>query len=92
VAIPEFADEASADLESIVDFIAKNSLLKAESMLQRILETCQMLAENPGFGEVRDGFGVPGCRSYTVSRYFVFFRPSELGVETARIIDGSRDL
>lgn len=52
-------------------------------MLETITEACQMLAENPDVGEVRDGFGVPGCRSFTVSRYVVFFRPSSSGVEIA---------
>ncbi|TWU44952.1 hypothetical protein Q31b_01230 [Novipirellula aureliae] len=51
-----------------------------------------MLAENPGLGEIRKGFGVPVCRSFTVSRYVIFFRPNGNGVDIARILDGSRDL
>jgi toxin ParE1/3/4 len=61
-------------------------------MLDRIEEACQMLAENPEVGEVRNGFGIPGCRSFNVSRYVVFFRPNKNGIEVARILDASRDL
>lgn len=81
--VPEFSQEASADVDAIVGYIARSSPANAVSMLETITEACQMLAENPDVGEVRDGFGVPGCRSFTVSRYVVFFRPSSSGVEIA---------
>lgn len=90
--VPEFSQEASDDVDAIVAYIAKSSPANAVSMLETIIEAGQMLAENPDVGEVRDGIGVPGCRSFTVSRYVVFFRPSSSGVEVARIIDGSRDM
>ena len=60
----------------ITDYIAQQNVTAAIKMLGRIQETCQMLAENPELGEARQGFGVPGCRSFTVSRYVVFFRPN----------------
>jgi toxin ParE1/3/4 len=43
-------------------------------------------------GELREGFGVPGCRSFSVGNYAIFFRPVEGGIEVARIIHGSRDM
>ncbi len=84
--------EAVSDIKGITDYIAQQNVTAAIKLLGRIEETCQMLAENPGLGEVRQGFGIPGCRSYTVSRYVVFFRPSNNGIAVARILDASRDL
>lgn len=86
------SNDAEADIAGIAEYIAARNLSAAIGMLDRIESTCQMLAENPGLGEERTGFGVPGCRSFTVSRYVIFFRPSGVGVDVARILDASRDL
>ncbi len=83
---------AEIDITGISEYIAKRNVAAAIKMLDRIEEACQMLAENPEVGEVRNGFGIPGCRSFTVSRYVVFFRPNKNGIEVARILDASRDL
>lgn len=84
--------EAVSDLTGITDYIAERNVTAAIKMLGKIEQTCQMLAENPGLGESRQGFGVPGCRSFTISRYVVFFRASTNGIDVARILDASRDL
>jgi toxin ParE1/3/4 len=86
------SDEAVSDVKGITDYISQRNVTAAIKLLGRIEETCQMLAENPGLGEVRQEFGVPDCRSFTVSRYVVFFRPSSNGIAVARILDASRDL
>jgi plasmid stabilization system protein ParE len=61
-------------------------------MVDRIKSTCQTLAEHPELGELRMGFGVPGCRSFTVSRYVIFFRSNFDGIDVARNLDACRDL
>ncbi len=86
------SDEAEIDIASISEYIAKRNVAASIKMLDRIHEACQTLAENPGLGEVRKGFGVPDCRSFTVSRYVLFFRPNGNGIDVARILDASRDL
>jgi toxin ParE1/3/4 len=86
------SEDAEADIAGIAEYIAERNLPAAIRMLDRIESTCQTLAENPGLGEVRKGFGVPGCRSFTVSRYVIFYRRSDVGVDIARILDASRDL
>ena len=86
------SEEAETDIAGISEYIAKRNVAAAIKMLDLIQEACQTLAENPGLGEVRTGFGVPNCRSFTVSRYVVFFRPNGNGIDVARILDASRDL
>lgn len=86
------SDEAEIDIAGISEYIAKRNVAAAIKMLDVIQEACQTLAENPGLGEMRKGFGVPNCRSFTVSRFVVFFRPNGNGVDVARILDASRDL
>ena len=87
-----YAPEADDDLEGIVDYIARDKPTAAREWLAKVRTTCQMLAENPEVGEVREGFGVPGCSSFSVGRYVVFFRRSQDGIEVSRVIDGSRDM
>jgi toxin ParE1/3/4 len=87
-----YSRAAEDDLEAIVDYIARDKPTAARQWLTKVRGTCQMLADNPDVGEVRTGFGVAGCRSYTIGRYVVFFRRFHEGIEVARIVDGSRDL
>ena len=86
-----YAPEADDDLESIVDYIARDKPRAAREWLARLRETCGTIATQSGVGEERKGFGIPGCRSFSVGQYVVFFRPIEGGIEVSRIIHGSRD-
>lgn len=87
-----YSPEADDDLASIVDYIARDKPTAARDWLLKVRATCQLLAENPDVGEVREGFGVSGCRSYSVGRYVVFFRRNQDGIEVSRIVDRNRDL
>ena len=87
-----FSADAEADLLDIAAFIAQDNPVAAREWLAAVRDRCQLLAEHPMTGELRQGFGVAGCRSVTVGMYVIFFRPSRDGVEIARILHGSRDL
>jgi len=87
-----YAPEADDDLESIVDYIARDKPEAARNWLAQLRTICETLATQPGLGEERKGFGVPGCNSFSVGQYVVFFRPIEGGIEVARVIHGSRDM
>lgn len=87
-----FSEDAEADLLAIAEFIAQDNPIAARAWLTAVRDRCQLLAEHPMTGELRQGFGVAGCRSVTVGVYVIFFRPSGDGVEIARILHGSRDL
>jgi toxin ParE1/3/4 len=87
-----YAPEADDDLEGIVDYIARDKPTAAREWLVKVRATCQILAKNPQVGEVREGFGVAGCRSFSVGNYVVFFRPVDDGIEVSRVIHGSRDM
>jgi toxin ParE1/3/4 len=87
-----FSADAEADFLAIVEFIAQDNPVAAREWLSIVRDRCQLLAEHPLTGELREGFGVAGCRSVTVGVYVIFFRPSGDDVEIARILHGSRDL
>jgi toxin ParE1/3/4 len=86
-----YAPEADDDLIGIVDYIACDKPGAPRDWLAKIRQACELLATQPGMGGLREGFGVPGCRSFSVGNGVLFFRPVEVGIEVARAIHGSRD-
>jgi toxin ParE1/3/4 len=88
----DYAQEADEDLVGIADFIARDKPEAARRWIQRIREACETLAMRPEMGELRRGFGVSGCRSFSVGSYVLFFRPTSDGIEVAPIVHGSRDM
>jgi toxin ParE1/3/4 len=87
-----FSPRADADLFNIAATIATDKPDAALRWIDAIRETCNLLSAQPQMGEVRPGYGVPGCRSFSAGNYVIFFRPINGGVEVARIVHGSRDL
>ncbi len=59
----DYAQEADNDLVGIAEFIARDKPEAARRWVQKIRDTCLTLATQPEMGELRKGFGVPGCRS-----------------------------
>jgi toxin ParE1/3/4 len=92
--MPQVVYSAAAhdDLSDIAAYIACDKPSAARRWVKTIREKCSILAKHPMLGEERPGFGVPGCRCFSVGNYVVFFRPIEDGIEVARIVHGSRDL
>ena len=82
---------AEADLLDIWDFIANESLEKADNFLQKIENKLKILAENPGMGRKRDEL-VPGLRSFLVGSYLIFYYPINGGIEVIRVLHGARDI
>ncbi len=80
---------AEDDLVGIASEIAEHVSQVSLRWTLRIRETFDMSAEHP---EVREGFGVPGCRSFTFGSYVIFFRAVSSGIEIARVVHGNRDL
>lgn len=87
-----YAPEADDDIFGIVDYIARDKPEAARNWMRQIRETCQTIATQPEMGEVRSGFAVPGCRSFSVGNYVIFFRAIEGGIEVSRVIHGNRDM
>ena len=87
-----YAPEADNDLVGIADVIARDKPEAARRWVQNIRETCELSAMQPEMGELRNGFGVAGCRCFSVGNYAIFFRSVNGGIEVARIVHGSRDM
>jgi toxin ParE1/3/4 len=83
---------AEADLNEILEFIARDKPDAAVQWVQKIRETCEFLAKNPEIGEQRPELRKGQFRSSLVGAYIIFYRPIRDGVEIARIVRGERDI
>ncbi len=82
---------AELDLLEIWDYIADDSMDRADEFLDRIEEKLQRLALNPGLGRKRDEL-LPGLQSFPIGNYVVFYREIQDGIDVIRVLRGSRDI
>jgi toxin ParE1/3/4 len=82
---------AELDLWEIWDYIADDSLDRADDFLDRVEEKLRSLARTPGMGRRREEL-LPGLQSFPVGNYVVFYRAIEDGIDVIRILHGSRDI
>jgi toxin ParE1/3/4 len=82
---------AELDLLDIWDYIADDSLDRADEFLDYIDGKLQTLARNPGLGRKRDEL-LPGLQSFPIGNYVVFYREIKGGIDVIRVLRGSRDI
>jgi toxin ParE1/3/4 len=85
------APQADADLDSIWEFIASDSIRSADKQIGRIGEIFELLVENPLAGRERRELR-SGLRSFPVGNYVIFYIPLSDGVEIIRVMHGRQDI
>jgi toxin ParE1/3/4 len=88
---------ARSDVESIVEFIQKDSPESAIHFLRSVARTFSMLADAPDMGSPCPfrSTRLVNARIWTIKefrRYVVLYRPIEGGIEILRVVHGSRDI
>jgi len=81
---------AIADLDSIWDYIARDSTEAADRVLDELDDLFRHLAKHPDIGELQPNLA-DGCyRRFTHRSYVIYYRPIE-DVVIIRVLYGSRD-
>lgn len=86
--------KALDDLRELLIYIAADSPKSADRMHDSILETCQILADNPLIAHELEGHSVQGIRRLPVvnyPRYSVFYQVVNNQIEIVRLGFGGRD-
>jgi toxin ParE1/3/4 len=83
--------EAEVDLLETGSYLSQYSQEASDKFLEEIMETCELLAAQPGMGRKRDDLRL-GLRSFGVKDYLVFYRVSGDELEVVRVVSGRRDL
>jgi len=82
---------AEQDLDAIWDYIAEDNVDAADRLIDTIVQKCEMLAVHPRMGQLRPDLA-PRLRSFSVGNYIVLYRPTDAGIEVARVVHGARDV
>lgn len=88
---------AAADLLEHFVFIGKDSEDAAQRFLQSAEATFKLLGRRPEMGKLAEHRSplLRGMRSFPVkdfSKYLIFYRPVQDGIEVVRVIHGARDI
>jgi toxin ParE1/3/4 len=82
---------ASADLIEIWSYIADDSVANADAFIDRLYQSIQALARQPGLGRHREELA-PGLHSIPFGRYIIFYRAVTGAIEIVRVLHGARDI
>ena len=88
---------AEKDTFEIWAYIAQDNVDAADLVLDYLHARCLLLSKIPAMGRLREDFA-PNLRVMPVgknswrSRYLIFYRPAELGIEVIRILEGHRNI
>lgn len=86
----EWSSQASQDLESIVGFIAKDSLQYARLFIADIFRALDRIAAFPNSGRVVPESGNPAIREVIMGSYRVMFRVGKEKIGLITIHHGAR--
>ena len=90
MAAVEWAARARDDLQSIYDFIARDSPRAADSLIDRILDSTERLADFPSSGRLIPEFPQLGYREIVVGSYRVQYRVEDKAIWILAVLHGRR--
>jgi plasmid stabilization system protein ParE len=82
---------AEADLESIGDWIAKDSPRRALTFIQELRARCLGLGHHPEAFPLVPRYETHGVRRRVYGNYLIFYRVEETQVTILHILHGARD-
>jgi len=85
-----YTEKALADFKSILDYIALDNPEASVKLGQGLLETCELIAQQPEIG-VRKGTHGSTQRRFTHRGYAIYYRNLEHSVRIQRFLHPSLD-
>ena len=87
-----WTDPAIDDLQSIRDYIARDSELYADNFISSILMAVERLESFPQIGRVTPEAGNPEIRELFLGSYRIIYRIRQEMIQILTVIHGSREL
>jgi len=91
----QWAEAAARDLEELIGYVAADSPLNAERILDKLKKRVRTLEATPARGRVVPElahFGIRNWRELIVKPYRIIYRIDEDTVNVLAVLDGRRDL
>jgi toxin ParE1/3/4 len=82
---------AADDLIELWEYIADDSVTRADAFIDDVDAKFHLLAEQPMLGRTREKLA-PGLRSFPFGRYVIFYEVIPDGMAIVRVLHGARDL
>jgi plasmid stabilization system protein ParE len=86
-----WSPEAIEDIESIAEFIARDSPWYAKAVASRIVELAETIPDFPELGRMVPEIGETSIRERFVHRYRIIYRLDQASVLIAAVIHGRQD-
>ena len=86
------SNEAEADLDSILEYIAADGVQSALGVHDRFLEVFRVLGENPDAGHNRKDLTSRAVRFFPVYSYLIVYLSGSSPVEVVRIFGAAQDV
>lgn len=86
-----YRPRAATDIAEMWDYIAEDSVARADAWVDRLDETLMLLSTQPLMGRDRHSLA-HGVRSHPFGRYIIFYTPSDDGIEVVRLLHSARDI
>ena len=90
MARPRFSPAAARDLETIVDYIARDNPSRARSYVRELRLFCRKVATRPCSFPLREEFGA-NVRLAVYGAYLILFAERDGAVVIERVVHGARD-
>lgn len=82
---------AAEDLKNIWDYVAQHNETAAGKLIKEIKNKLLLLRDNPLIGREQNKL-LLSLRSFLVKDYFIFYLPSDDGIDVLRVLHSSRDI
>ncbi|MCL5103823.1 MAG: type II toxin-antitoxin system RelE/ParE family toxin [Armatimonadetes bacterium] len=89
---PFINPEALGDLDVIWDYVAQDSITRANRLIDEIYEAIYQLVDRPEIGHLREDVADRSLRFWRVHSYLIVYRPDTKPLEIARILSGYRNV
>lgn len=82
---------AKNDLKEIGRYIERDNPAAAKAVIDRVMSTADLIAQNPAMGRTRDDL-LPLLRSFPVDNYVLYYQPRQGGITVVRVLHSARDV
>jgi plasmid stabilization system protein ParE len=83
--------EAETDLESVAEYIARDSVAAASNVVPDLREKCLAFADAPRGYPLVPRYEHHGIRRRAFGSYLIFYRVGTQAIEVVHILHGARD-
>lgn len=83
---------AKRDLNNIWDYLADDSIVAADRVLDALENAIAKLAKNPGLGHWREDLADQRHRFFSVYSYLIVYRHNAKPLQIVRVLHAARDV